>query len=396
MSPESLTVLGSGVVGLSVAREARLRGIPFQLLEARELGAGCTPSATGVLKAPEHRRSPYLDLRHLSWEDWPLLAKSLYEESEGLEVGFSLCGGLDLRDRTMKDPQQAIEKLYGSGGSVRVVPEAELKSTLPRVRRPLGDAVFIEHQAVVDPGALLKALTLSCQNLGAQLQSGLGSITLCLENGKCSEDGKVVLKSETDIKLHEPSEKHPLVIAAGWESGFVVDGVREGPLPLEPVRGEAIALDIPAPPHIVTFDALLPDHPDPAGNRSRFSWIPAPDGSSWFGNSVGAKDSANARDPQPTQAGKSHLVAAAETIFGDEVGSLVRGHWAGLRPKATRHGGPLLGRVKDVAGVWMATGHYRTGLLIGPLTARWVVEAILGEREIPENFEVPCAGDLSH
>ncbi|NCF97919.1 MAG: FAD-dependent oxidoreductase, partial [Planctomycetia bacterium] len=145
MSPESLTVLGSGVVGFSVAREARLRGIPVQLLEARELGAGCTPSATGVLKAPEHRRSPYLDLRHLSWEDWPLLAKSLYEESEGLEVRFSLCGGLDLRDRTMKDPQQAIEKLYGSGGTVRVVPEAELKSTLPRVRRPLGDAVFIEH-----------------------------------------------------------------------------------------------------------------------------------------------------------------------------------------------------------------------------------------------------------
>ena len=66
MVPESLTVLGSGVVGLSVAREARLRGIPVQLFEARELGAGCTPSATGVLKAPEHRRSPYLDLRHLS------------------------------------------------------------------------------------------------------------------------------------------------------------------------------------------------------------------------------------------------------------------------------------------------------------------------------------------
>ena len=93
MKLDSLTILGAGIIGLSVAREARLRGLPVRVLDSRSFGTSCTHAATGVLKAPEHRRSPYLDLRHQSWEEWPQLAEQLKEESGGIDCGFRICGG---------------------------------------------------------------------------------------------------------------------------------------------------------------------------------------------------------------------------------------------------------------------------------------------------------------
>ncbi|OUU24234.1 MAG: hypothetical protein CBC13_03895 [Planctomycetia bacterium TMED53] len=386
MKPESLTILGAGIIGLSLAREARLRGLRVKVYDSRPNGSSCTHSATGVLKAPEHRRSPYLDLRHRSWEEWPDFAESLKQESGGLDVGFRICGGLDLRDRTARDPQRAVEKLYGSGGAVRILEAEELATLLPAMKRVPQSAVFIEHQAVVDPSSLMSALEKSCTSLGVEIHYDQGEIQL-----QSTTDG-LRLQTEAGDTIAQPSEMEPVVLSAGWETSALADHLRAEPLPLEPVRGEAISLDIPAPPHIVTFDARLKDVPDPAGNRSRFSWIPGPGGISWFGNSVGDTGSGKERSPQPTTTGRSRLLEAAESFFGAGISDRVIDHWAGLRPKSLRHGGPLLGSLDGDRRVWIATGHYRTGLLIGPLTARWVIADILGEGEIPEVFSVPQAG----
>lgn len=383
MKPESLTILGAGVIGLSVAREARLRGLTVRVLDTRAPGGGCTHSATGVLKAPDHRRSPYLDLRHLSWEDWPRFAESLKEESGGIDVGLKICGGLDLRDQTIRNPQRAVEKLYGSGGAVRILEKEELSKILPAMKRNPTAGVFIEHQAVVDPAGMMRALHASCLALGVEIYHELGEISV-----DSTADGLKV-RVPHPIQVPESSSRHPIVLSAGWETSSLTDPHLQAPLPLEPVRGEAIALDIPAPPHIVTFDAVLKDVEDPAGNRSRFSWIPGPGGISWFGNSVGDTGEGRERDPRPTETGRARLVEAAESFFGKGMTDQVIRHWAGLRPKSLRHGGPLLGPLAENRNVWVATGHYRTGLLIGPLTARWLVESILGDREIPQAFSVP-------
>ena len=383
MKPESVTILGAGVIGLSIAREARLRGLEVQVLDSRKMGSSCTHAATGVLKAPDHRRSPYLDLRHQSWEEWPLFAEQLKLESGGIDCGFRVCGGLDLRDRTVRDPQRAIEKLYGSGGAVRILEQAELASLLPEMGRSPDAGVYLEHQAVVDPAALMNALEKSCVSLGVKLRMGLGEITL-----RSDASGHWVCSAGEGLSP-VADVRNPLVLSAGWETSLLTDPFLKQPLPLQPVRGEAISLDIPAPPHIVTFDAVLKDVEDPAGNRSRFSWIPGPGGISWFGNSVGDTGEGRERDPQPTLTGRARLVEAAESFFGKGVADKVTQHWAGLRPKSLRHGGPLLGPLSGKRDVWVATGHYRTGILIGPLTARWLVESILGDREIPDSFSIP-------
>ena len=87
--------------------------------------------------------------------------------------------------------------------------------------------------------------------------------------------------------------------------------------------------------------------------------------------------------------GLEQLLVAAQSMFGAEVRNRVPEHWAGIRPKAMRHGGPLLGQWPGRPQLWIATGHYRTGLLVGPATASMVVDAMLGGAQIPESFSIP-------
>ena len=117
--------------------------------------------------------------------------------------------------------------------------------------------LYIEHQAVVDPGGLMEALRRSCLGMGVEIAHDLGEISLGIE------EGDRVVRSSLETPLPPVDEKNPLVLSAGWETSALINPALVKPLPLKPVRGEAIALDIPAPPHIVTFDAKLVDVDDP-------------------------------------------------------------------------------------------------------------------------------------
>ncbi len=375
-------VVGGGVVGLSLARELCRRSIEVDLLESRDCGSGASSAATGVLKAPPHTSSPFFQLRHQGWEQWPVLAAELEQET-GIDVEYRRCGGIDIRDGTQRDPQRAIAALPQTGGEIRLLSAADLEQLLPTIRRSPGAGLFIENEARVDPRALIGALRQSCLQSGVRIHEQLGPIAVKPKGG----DGiELVGNLPPELIQHHDL---PVLLAAGWESAAALLDMPPSPLPLDPVRGEAIALDIPAPPHIVTFDARHDSIIDPAGNRSRFSWIPAPGGKSWLGNSVGAELDDSAPSCQPSRSGLEQLLDVAQSMFGESVRDAVIGHWAGIRPKAMRHGGPLLGQWPGRPQLWIATGHYRTGLLVGPVTARMVVEALLDATPIADSFSIP-------
>ena len=379
---ETVIVLGGGIVGLALARELRLRGQDVDLLEARHCGAGATTAATGVLRPPPHRRTPFFQLRHKGWEQWPVLATQLSQET-GIDVGYRVCGGIDIRDVTERDPQRACDQLRHTDGEVRILSSSQLQELLPSMQREPTAGLFIEQEATVDPRALIEALRESCVQSGVRIHEQLGPIGI-----EPRGDDGIDLVGQLPHDFCVSAERQ-VVLAAGWESTNALRDLPPAPLPLDPVRGEAIALDIPAPDHIVTFDARQEAIEDAAGNRSRFSWIPAPNGKSWLGNSVGTDQQEDPPSPEPTAMGLEQLLVAAQSMFGAEVRDRVTDHWAGIRPKAMRHGGPLLGRWPGRPQLWIATGHYRTGLLVGPTTASMVVDAMLGGAQIPEPFSIP-------
>ena len=385
----SVVVLGGGIVGLAMARELRGRGIDVELLESRRIGTGATAASTGILTPPQHTRTPFYQLRTLAWKTWPQFADDLATET-GIDVGYRRCGGIDIRERTMRNPQREVNKLRDSGGKVEILAGARISQLLPEMVRTPEAGLLVEMEARIDPLATIEALRQSCLASGVRIREDLGPIRI-----EPQGTAGIHLAGPQELQLEQPSEHRKVVLAAGWESATAALAVPPSPLPLEPVPGEAIALDIEAPPHLVHFNVALSGFRDASGNRSIYSWIPAPDGSSWLGNSVasGHRNGADGVPPQeavePTREGHQELVEVALSMFGPGVENRITDHRAGIRPKATRHGGPLLGMWPGRPQLWVATGHYRAGLLVGPATATMMADSMLDGAEIPEEFCLP-------
>ena len=383
----SVVILGGGIIGLLLAREFRLRGVAVHLLEARGVGQGCSRASTGILKPPEHQRTPFFQLRQGGWEAWPHLARQLREET-GIDPGYRCCGGIDLRAGTIRNPGRARERLLDSGGQVEILDGRQIGELLPGLDWTPAAGLLVEREAQLDPLSTLKALKSSCLAAGVVIEDQLGEIRV-----EPVAEQQITLRSSSGRSLPTISADQKVIVAAGWESVAATVAMEGVSLPLDPVCGEAISLDIPAPRHMVHLDGAPDGLKDPSGNRFKYSWIAAPDGSSWLGNSVTETtpggEFTTRGDAGVTAAGREELLTVARKLFGAAVEERVVEHWAGFRPKAMRHGGPLLGQWPGMDRLWIATGHYRTGFLVGPSSARLLADAILEGEPIPETFSIP-------
>ena len=170
----SVVVLGGGIVGLTMARELRGRGVEVELLESRRIGTGATAASTGILTPPQHTRTPFYQLRTLAWHSWPQFADDLAIET-GIDVGYRRCGGIDIRERTMRNPQREVRKLRNSGGRVEVLTGAEIRQLLPQMVRTPEAGLRVEMEARIDPLATIEALRQSCLASGVRIREDLGS-----------------------------------------------------------------------------------------------------------------------------------------------------------------------------------------------------------------------------
>jgi glycine oxidase len=84
-------------------------------------------------------------------------------------------------------------------------------------------------------------------------------------------------------------------------------------------------------------------------------------------------------DAATTESGLEELLQAAREAMPLLAEAEVLRHWAGLRPQALRRGGPFVGPLPGYSDVWVHCGHYRSGVLLSPLTARLLVHRLLGE-----------------
>ncbi|MCZ6795798.1 MAG: FAD-dependent oxidoreductase, partial [Planctomycetota bacterium] len=89
-----------------------------------------------------------------------------------------------------------------------------------------------------------------------------------------------------------------------------------------------------------------------------------------------------------TPEGRIELLEATRAVLPDVDDGRVERLWSGLRPKAMRRGGPYLGRWPGVRNLWVACGHYRSGILLGPLSGRLVARNLLEDRPLDEEFSV--------
>jgi len=349
--------VGGGVVGLSCAWRAAARGARVAVLERAEPPAGATNVAAGML-APVGELTfgepELLELTLASMRLYPEFVADL-ETASGEATGYAECGALHValdRDeaaqlRRRHDLQRSLE-LDAEWLAPRACRELE-----PGLTPSFNGGVLAGGEASIDPRALARALAAAARAAGAELRTGT-EVTEGLWEGE----------RLAGVRTADGEEWRAdnIVLANGAWSGASAWLPEEARPPVRPVKGEVVELG-------------SRDGEPPCGRivaSERVYLVPRPDGRLI----VGATVEEQGFDTTVTAGGVHELLREAYRLLPDVAEMELLGAIAGLRP-GTPDNLPRIGP-GAVEGLTLATGHYRNGILLAPLTADRIATQLAG------------------
>ena len=349
-----VAVVGGGIVGLACAWHAAQRGMSVVVIERDRAGAGASDVAAGML-APvteaDFGEDDLLELNLAAAERWPAFADELHAAS-GLGTGFRETGALVVAaDRDDAEELHRLAELHAALGlPSRWIGPRECRALEPGLSPRVRGAIHAPRDHQADPVATVRALAAACRNAGVELREHVEVAALVRSGG--SVTGVATATAEVAARA--------VVIAAGaWSGGLAPDAP-----PIRPVKGQIAALRAADP-------ALAPTR---IVRTPRCYLLARDDGRVVLGATVEERGF----DSTTTADGVFRLLEAAREIFPD-VGELEwLGVRAGLRP-GTPDNLPVVRAGADEGLVW-ATGHYRNGVLLAPLTGEIVADILTGAR----------------
>jgi len=353
--PSDIIVVGAGVVGCAIAEELAHRGASVEIIDERPVGMGATQASAGVL-------APYIETR----EGHPLLdltvrSLALYDAfvgrvaaDSGVGLAYHRSGTITLAtDETeWQALQAAAQFLARRDASHALLDAAAAKNEEPHIANSVVGGLLINEHGFVAAGDLTRALVTSARRNGAQLieQSRVRRIF--------TKGDDLVVETDRGTLTTDA-----VVLAAGsWSGDIEVDGqtVR---LPVRPVRGQLLYLAWSGTPlRRVTW-------------THRCYFVPWDDGTLL----VGATMEEVGFDERATVAGVRDLLEAACELVPHAWSAGFRGARVGLRP-GTPDDLPVIGMSATLPNLVYATGHYRNGVLLAPLTAQLVADGLLDRK----------------
>lgn len=371
MSICDTTIVGGGVIGLSIGWMLSRSGASVTVIERGEAGRGTSWASGGMLGNDAEIGFEELDLYRLGAESirlWPDFVRDL-EAASGMHVGFRTEGTIMVADDA--DGAAHLRRIFRfqqeQGVAVEWMPVADAFEMEPLLTPRITAAVFAPSDAQVDPRLLVSALrtvflagggTLIEHERVVGIESGGEGLTTRTESGRSVVSSKVV------------------VAAGAWSS--TLDLGDEKPVPVRPVKGQMIEL------------RMLPDLELNHVVRGRGIYL-APKRNQRL--LVGATSEEMGFDETVTAGGLYELLEKAWRLIPAIYDMSVTDSWAGLRPATPDHA-PLIGCVSDPR-IIVATGHHRHGILLSPVTAAAVADLVLrGETAIniaacdPSRFRV--------
>ena len=346
-----VTILGGGIIGLSIADELARSGVAVRVLDQSVFANEASWAGAGMLPPGNLERadSPEAILRGLSHRLWPNLIGWL-QANTGIDSGYRISGAVRLFDSgSERDDELAVWQSEGiPAESLAAGDLSELEPALAVGSRP---ALHLPGQAQIRNPRHLKALLASCAAQGVQLIPNAGAIGFNIDGGH------VAGVRTTAGTFH--SDQY-CVTAGAWSRGLLEPlGID---LPVRPVRGQ-IAL-LKASPLPITRMVEI---------GSRYL-VPRPDGRVL----VGATMEEVGYDKRNTASAIGSLLALAIATCPDLAHADLERTWAGLRP-GSPDGLPYLGGVPDYDNLFVAAGHFRSGLQMSPATARLMRQLLLGQ-----------------
>ncbi len=342
-------VIGSGIIGLSLAIELNKLGLRVLVVEKGEPGREASWAAGGMLVDFPGETPPGLrELATASAGMYPEFVHELEDES-GLKIDLRSVGTLILTV-AKTEPRPALAGYGPTNVQARGLPlplfELEPAFRVPNGAEPCFSAMFTKERCV-DPRHLTAAAIAAARHRRIDFSSGDHVVAVEVADGKAS--GVRTQKTRLAAGM--------VVNCAGAWAGQI----GPHPVPTRPVKGQMLCVIMPQK-ELVRHVVRTPD----------VYLIPRSDGRMLIGATVEEAGF----DKQTVPETILRLRQTALALIPKLADARILEAWAGLRP-GTPDGLPILGATAT-PGYFVATGHFRDGILLAPVTAKGMGQVMSG------------------
>lgn len=353
-----VAVVGAGAIGLAVAWRAAQRGLRTIAIERGRPGAGTSSVAAGMLAPVAEALPTEQPLMYLGLAGARLYPEFVAEltEASGLDPGYLRCGTLlaarDGDEAEWLSRELAMRQTLGLG--VRRLLSSEARKLEPALAPTLRLALEIPDDHAIDPRRLVGSLARALTGAGGTLRSGSAVAEVLVEADRV-----------TGVRLADGARiaAEQVVLAAGAWTGALTGLPQEARVPVHPVKGQILRLHDPAGPGLLTRVLRMSDG----------YVVPRGDGR----YVLGATMEERGFDTTVTAGAVFELLRTAFELLPSVTELVIDELSAGLRP-TTPDNAPAIG-AGALAGLHWATGHYRHGILLTPITAEIVAGGLVGE-----------------
>jgi glycine oxidase len=348
-------IVGGGIIGGSIAFDLAQRNLRVAVLDRQELMREASWAAAGMLSpAPDCPSAiPLVPLGRASLSLYPKFVEAV-EEASGMRTGYRNGGAIEIicHGDVERELSTLVALHHGLGLACEPLPLDEARKMEPALGRDARAAAFLPDECSIEPRALTAAVLAAAVSAGVSLCPGVEVVSLVLDGTRCAG-----VKTSTG----EIFQAKQVVLAAGCWSSQIPEAAPYAPT--RPVRGQMAALRHFGMP----IQYVL---------RSERGYL-VPRGMESPQTVVGGSTIENAGyEKRVTSGGIEKILSAANELAPVLEKAEILETWCGLRP-GTPDQLPILGPV-DVDGLMFATGHYRNGILLAPITAKllgeWIAE----------------------
>jgi len=350
-----VVVIGGGVIGLTIARQLALRGVrDIAVLDrSTRFGSEASSAAAGIL-APQveaDRADKFFELACASRDSYRSFAAALEEET-GIDVELDTTGTLyvGFDDQHENELNERYRWQLTKNLGIEWLTGTEAQRLEPKISNDVLCALHFPNDFQVNNRRLVTALIQVNEQFGIRLLANCQVQSVLIKNNVVQ-----------GVELPYESISAPVVVlaAGAWSSSIV--GILPA-LNISPIRGQMLCFR----PALGTPRRVI--------YSSRGYLVPRRDGRLLAGSTT--EDAGF--DRRVTDEAVLAIRAMAERIMPALSNEPMTDAWAGFRPRSP-DSLPVLGPSEDVKGLFYATGHFRNGILLAPITGKLISEAIIDE-----------------
>ncbi|MFQ3544221.1 glycine oxidase ThiO [Halobacillus rhizosphaerae] len=342
-------IMGGGIIGQSISYHLNKAGVKAGVIDKNKSGQQATRAAAGMLGVHTENREDdtFYQFCRRSRNLYSGLSKEL-RELTGIDIGLTSFGMLEIA-ANQEEKHELLQK-NKTFQNLKWLNGPQLRERIPSLSKEACGALYMGEDGHVEPknvceafkrGALLYGGELIENNTVRKIKQSAGGYQVQLED--------VILTADK------------VVAATGAESGkwFEFTGLQN---PIVPTKGECFSIQ----PTTTYFKESL--------FFNNFYLVPKPDGRCIIGATSKPYDQCTTT----TAGGLSGLMNQVFSIVPDLKNEPFLDFWSGVRP-GSLDGRPIIGEHPNLSGFLFATGHYRNGILLAPVTGQLVKDLIVNQ-----------------